>query len=76
MAAVQRRAFALGEAGTTGVAVELPELLVLAVAAADREVAGVAPAVERAVGILAAETGEIVHGADEPGAMGGGAIWR
>jgi hypothetical protein len=45
MAAVQRRAFALGEAGAAGVAVELSELLILAVVAADREVAGVAPAV-------------------------------
>ena len=61
MAAVQRRAFAFGEAGPAGVAVELAELLVLAVAAADREVAGVPPAVERTVGILAAEAGEVVH---------------
>ena len=61
MAAVQRRALALGEAGPAGVAVELAELLVLAVAAADREVAGVAPAVERTVGILAAEACEVVH---------------
>ncbi|MGZ5996588.1 MAG: hypothetical protein ACXWN0_13055, partial [Isosphaeraceae bacterium] len=37
MAAVERRAFALGEAGPAGVAVELSELLVFAVAAADRE---------------------------------------
>src|SRR5512143_4090381 len=52
MAAVERRAFAFGEAGPAGVAVELPELLVLAVVAADREVADVAPAVERTVGML------------------------
>jgi hypothetical protein len=44
-AAVQGRALALGEAGAAGVAVELSELLVLAVEAADRKVAGVAPAV-------------------------------
>ena len=62
VAAVQRRALAFGEAGPAGVAVELAELLVLAVAAADREVAGVASAVERTVGILAAEAGEVVHG--------------
>jgi hypothetical protein len=61
MAAVERRAFAFGEAGPTGVAVELSELLVLAVEAADREVAEVAPAVEHTVGILAAEAGEVVH---------------
>jgi hypothetical protein len=46
MAAVQRGAFALREAGAAGVAVELSVLLVLAEAAADGEVAGVAPAVE------------------------------
>jgi hypothetical protein len=63
VAAVERRAFALGEAGPAGVAVELPELLVLAESAADREVAGVALTVERTAGILAAEAGEVVHGA-------------
>ena len=62
-ATVQRRALALGEAGPAGVAVELPELLVLAESAADREVTGVALTVERAVGILATEAGEVVHGA-------------
>src|SRR5262245_35703838 len=41
VAAVERRALALGEAGPAGVAVVLAELLVLAEAAADREVAGV-----------------------------------
>jgi hypothetical protein len=46
MAAVQRRALALREAGAAGVAVEQAELLLLAVAAADREVAGVTFAVE------------------------------
>ena len=46
VAAVQRRALALREAGAAGVAVEQAELLLLAVAAADREVAGVTFAVE------------------------------
>ena len=64
--AVQRRALALGETDPAGVAVELAELLVLAVAAADREVAGVASARERAVGILAAEARKIVHEAIQP----------
>src|SRR5512135_1847618 len=50
MAAVQRRALALGEAGAAGIAVELPVLLGLAVAAADREIARVALTVERTVG--------------------------
>ena len=63
VAAVERRALAFGEAGPAGVAVELTELLVLAESAADREVTGAALAVERAVGILAAEAGEVVHGA-------------
>ena len=62
--AVERRAFALRETGPAGVAVELAELLVLAVAAADREVAGVASAGERTVGILAAEACEVVPEAD------------
>jgi hypothetical protein len=61
-AAVQGRALALGEASAAGVAVELTKLLELAVATADREVAGVALAVERTVGILAAEAGEVVDG--------------
>jgi hypothetical protein len=63
MAAIERRALALGEAGPAGVAVELPELLALAEPTADREVTGVALTVERTVGILAAEAGEVVHGA-------------
>jgi hypothetical protein len=70
MAAVQRRALALGEASPAGVAIELAELLVLAVTAADREVGGVASAVEAAVGILAAESREFVHDAYRPGAIG------
>src|SRR4051812_45952641 len=67
MAAVQRGAFALREAGAAGVAVELAVRLVLADAAADGEVAGIAPAVERTLRILAAEAGEIGHGISEPG---------
>jgi hypothetical protein len=62
VAAVQRRALTLGEAGAAAVAVELAELLVLAESAADREVAGVTLAVERTVRILAAEAREVVHG--------------
>ena len=62
MAAVERCAFPLGEAGAAGVAVELTELPVLAEPAADREVAGVTSAVERTGRILAAEAREVVHG--------------
>jgi hypothetical protein len=76
MAAVQRRAFALGETGPAGVAVELPELLVLAEATADREVAGVPPAVERTVRVLAAEMCEVVHEADRAGGKGADARSR
>jgi hypothetical protein len=60
--AIQRRALAFGEAGAAALAVELSELLVLAEPAADREVTGIASAVDRAVRILAAEAGEVVHG--------------
>jgi hypothetical protein len=70
MAAVERRALAFGEAGPAGVTVELSELLVLAESAADREVAGVASAVERTVRILAAEAGEVVHRVSRPGGWG------
>src|SRR5438874_2209053 len=70
MAAVERRAFAFGEAGPAGVAVELSELLVLAVVAADREVAEAAPAGEGTVGILAAEAVEFVHEAQGLAGMG------
>jgi hypothetical protein len=60
----QGRALAFGEAGLAGVAVEQAELILFAVAGADREVSGVALAVARAVGVLAAEACEVVHGSD------------
>jgi hypothetical protein len=56
----QRGALALGEAGVACLAVEQAELLVLPVAVADREVAGVALAVERATRVQTAEAREIV----------------
>jgi hypothetical protein len=61
-----RRALALGEATLAGVAVEQPDVVALAVAGADREVAGVAPAEDGASGILAAEAREVVHGPGAP----------
>jgi hypothetical protein len=70
VAAVERRALALGEAGPAAVAVELTELLVLAEAAADREVAGATSAVERTVRVLAAEAREVVHGMARHGVPG------
>jgi hypothetical protein len=78
VAAVQRGALALREAGAAGVAVELPVLLVLADAAADGQVAGVAPAVEGTLRFLAAEAGEIIHGISGPGGASRDAVkgWK
>jgi hypothetical protein len=45
----QRSAFAFGEAGVARLAVEQPEVPLLAVSGTDREVAGVALAVEREI---------------------------
>jgi hypothetical protein len=58
----KRSALAFGESGLAGVAGEQSDRLMLAVAVADREIAGVSLTVERAVGILAAEAREVVHG--------------
>jgi hypothetical protein len=66
MGVEQRCALALGEAIFAGLAVEQPDVALLAVAGADREVAGVAPAEEGAIGILAAEAREIVRGTGAP----------
>ena len=55
-------ALALGEAGLARVAVEQTDVVLLAVAFADREVSGVPSPIEGAVGVLAAEAREIVHG--------------
>jgi hypothetical protein len=66
VAAVEWRPLALREAGAAGVTVELAGLLVLAVAAADREVAGAPSAVEGTIRVLAAEASEIVHEANWP----------
>jgi hypothetical protein len=60
----------LGEAVLAGVAVEQPDVVLLAVASADREISGVAPSVGGAVGILAAEASEVVHGWEAPGGPG------
>jgi hypothetical protein len=58
----QGRALAFGETGLAGLAVKESDLLMFAVAIADREIAGVALAVDRAVVVLAAEAREVVHG--------------
>jgi hypothetical protein len=57
----QRGALALGEAGLAGVAVKQADVVVLAVAITDGEVSGVASPVGGAVGVLAAESREIIH---------------
>jgi hypothetical protein len=61
MAVEQGRPLALGEAVLAGVTVEESDVVPLAVAGADREIAGVAAGVEGAVGVLAAEAREVVH---------------
>jgi hypothetical protein len=66
----QGRALALGEAILAGLAVEQTDVVVLAVAGADGEVSGVASAVGGAIGILAAEACEVVHGSKTPGGPG------
>jgi hypothetical protein len=58
----KRSALAFGESGLAGIAVEQSDRLMFAVAVADREIAGVSLTMERAVGILAAEAREVVHG--------------
>jgi hypothetical protein len=60
----QGRAPAFGEAVLAGVTVEQADVVVLAVAGADREISGVASAVEGAIELLAAEASEVVHGCD------------
>src|SRR5262249_34400789 len=64
MAVEQGCALALGETILADVAVEQADVVLLAVAGADREIAGVTASVEGAVGILTAEAREVVHAAD------------
>ena len=70
MGVEQGRALALGEAVFAGVAVEQADGIVLTVAGADREISGVASSEEGAIGILAAEAREIVHGTAAPCRVG------
>jgi hypothetical protein len=64
VAVEQRRALALGEAVLAGLAIEQSDVVLLAVAGADREVPGVTRAVEGAFGVLTAEAREVVHAED------------
>jgi hypothetical protein len=61
MAVEQGRALALGEAILARLAVEQSDVVLLAVAGAGREVAGVTRAVEGALRVLTAEAREVVH---------------
>jgi hypothetical protein len=67
MTVEQGRALAFGEPAFAGVTVEEPDLVLLAVAGANREGAGVALAVERAIRVLATEAYEVVHRMKWPG---------
>ena len=62
----QGSALALGEAVFAGPTVEQADLILLAEAAADGEVSGVASAVEGAIGFLATEASKIIHGVETP----------
>ena len=62
VAAIQRRALALGEAGAAGAAVEEPKLPGPAESAGNGEVSGVAAAEVGTSRILATESREVVHG--------------
>jgi hypothetical protein len=62
MGVEQGRALALGEAVLARLAVEQADVVPLAIAGADGEIAGVAAGVEGALGVLAAEAREVVHG--------------
>jgi hypothetical protein len=64
MGVEQGRALALGDAVFARLAVEQSDVVLLAVAGADGAIAGVAPGVEDALGVLAAEAREVVHAGD------------
>jgi hypothetical protein len=64
MAVEQGCALALGEPILAGVAVEQADVVLRAVAGADREIAGVTAGVEGALGVLTAEAREVVHAGD------------
>ena len=66
----QGRALARGEAVFAGLTVEQADGVVPARASADREVSGVALAVEGAIGFLATEARKVIHGVETPGRWG------
>jgi hypothetical protein len=70
MAVEQGRSLALGEATLARLAAEQPDVVLLAVAGARREVAGVTHAVESAHRVLTAEAREVVHAGARSGQRG------
>ena len=70
MAVEQGRTLALGEAVLARLAVEQSDVILLAVAGADGEIAVVAAGVEGAVWVLAAKAREVVHTGDRSGQRG------
>jgi hypothetical protein len=64
MAVEQGRALAFGETVLASFAVEQPDVVLLAIAGADREVPSVTRAVEGAFGVLTAEARKVVHAGD------------
>jgi hypothetical protein len=64
VAVEQDRALTFGEAVLAGLAVEQSDVVLLAVAGADREVPGVTLTVEGAFGVLTADAREVVHTGD------------
>jgi hypothetical protein len=64
MAMEQGRALAFGEAVLAGLAVEQTDVVLPAVAGADREIAGVTAAVEGTLRVLTAEAREVFHAGD------------
>jgi hypothetical protein len=76
MAVEEGRPLALGEAVLAGVAVKQSDVVLVAVAGADREIAGVAAGIDGAVGVLAAEAREVVHAAERSGQKGSDKVRR
>ena len=66
----QGRALALGKAVFAGLTVEQVDGVVPAIAPADREVSGVALAVEGTIRFLATAARKIIHGVETPGWWG------
>jgi hypothetical protein len=69
-------ALAFGEAVFTGPAVKQTDMIVLAEAAAGSKVACTPTAVERAVGVQAAEARQVVHGSEVAGRCPRLDVWK